>query len=111
VHADGSYTQRRQGGARQGRRGSGSGSGSGGCDGGRHSTRFANIRLAQTHSDNICGTHEAFSLPGSMVATEPVGANVTFGAAAQYHGLPLATLTMAAAFRQNSALCVHVPWR
>lgn len=73
------------GGARQVRQGSGSGSGR--SDGRRHSIRFANIPLAQAHFGkrwrHLCGTHEAFTLPGSMVATEPVGANVTFGAAAQ----------------------------
>ena len=33
------------------------------------------------------GTHEAFSLPGSLFAIEPVGANVTVlvGVAAQYY--------------------------
>ena len=38
-----------------------------------------------------------------MVATEPVGANVTFGAAAQYHGLPMPRArARCAAFRRIS---------
>ncbi len=49
------------------------------------------IPSAQAHFGKAvatCGAHEAFSLPGSMVATEPVGANVTVtlvGVAARHH--------------------------
>jgi hypothetical protein len=38
--------------------------------------------------ESIVGTHEAFSLPGSLFAIEPVGANVALalvGVAAQHH--------------------------
>ena len=40
-------------------------------------------------------THEASSLPGFMLAIEPVGANVTFGAAGQYYESHNATQTCA----------------
>jgi hypothetical protein len=87
VHNNNTNGTRRRGGVRQAGR-------SRQCslksDGGAHRSILRTFAQRIRHQGKASSvrTHEAFWLPGSMLATEPVGANVTLslvGAAAQWH--------------------------